>query len=111
MVRSMHTDAFNHASRKAAADYRKHIWTSGMGAWATVRLGDRRPENLPGLWLWRRIRAEGNFGGAANFSSGFSCRTIRERSFSAIPAIPCCIFPILPASDATQRHDIDYRRS
>ena len=69
MVRSMHTDAFNHhPGQLLLFTGSMQFGRPTMGAWAVYGLGSES-KNLPAFAVL--ARASGTSGGASNFSSGF----------------------------------------
>lgn len=108
MVRSMHTDSFNHAPGQALLMSGSMIaGRPSLGAWVLYGLGTEG-QNLPGfVALSSKSLANGNFGGAANYTSGFLPAVYQGVPFRSSGD------PVLYLSNPAgldrrmQRHDID----
>ena len=103
IIKSMHTDAFNHAPAQILMNTgSQQFGRPSMGAWTTYGLGSESSE-LPAFVVFS-TGTKGTSGGASNWGRVFFPPSTRV-CFSAASAIPSFISPIpeasMPHSNAT----------
>ena len=91
IIKSMHTDAFNHAPGQILMNTgNQQFGRPSMGAWVTYGLGCET-QDLPAYVVFS-TGAKGPSGGSSNWGPGF-LPTVHGALFSALAAIPFCICP------------------